>query len=95
MIATFIGHRKVVINGKLLKSINQTVQMLIDNGYNIFLFGSRSQFNDVCLEIVNNFKKNYKNIKTVYVRAEYNYVDESYKNYLTSFYNETYYPLEI
>lgn len=62
---------------------------------NTFLFGSKSQFNDFCLEIVTKLKQKYPHIKRIYVRAEYPYISEHYKNYLLQSYEETYYPEKI
>lgn len=37
----------------------------------IFLFGSKSQFNDLCLQAATEVKKIRPNVKLLYVRAEY------------------------
>ena len=60
-----------------------------------FLFGSKSRFNDLCLEVVTEIKEKHPHIKRVYVRAEYPYISEHYKNYLLQKYEETYYPETI
>lgn len=40
-------------------------------------------------------KEKYPHIKRIYVRAEYPYISEDYKNYLLKRYEDTYYPEHI
>ena len=57
MIATFIGHRKIQNSELLTEHIKQTVLNLIDEKQvDTFLFGSRSAFDDLCLETVTEIK---------------------------------------
>ena len=60
-----------------------------------FLFGSKSQFDDLCYKIVTELKEKYPHIKRIYVRAEFPYIDDSYKNYLLESYEDTYYPSKM
>lgn len=55
----------------------------------------KSQFNDLCREIVTVLKEKYPYIKRVYVRAEYPYISEIYKAYLLKNYDDTYFPEKI
>jgi len=64
-------------------------------GVDTFLFGSKSRFDSLCLEIVTDIKEKYPHIKRVYVRAEYPVIDDSYRAYLSGFYEDTYYPENI
>lgn len=57
-----------------------------------FLFGSKSRFNDLCLEIVTQLKEKYPYIKRIYVRAEYPHISSQYEKFLLKSYEETYYP---
>ena len=51
MIATFIGHRKIQNSELLTEQIKRTILNLIDEKQvDTFLFGSRSAFDDLCLE---------------------------------------------
>ncbi len=89
----FIGHRKI----KRTKALEDRLYGLIDvmikwKGVDTFLFGSKSEFDKLCLEIVTKLKEKYGHIKRVYVRAEYQYIDESYTDYLLQSYDETYFP---
>ena len=58
----------------------------------LFLFGSKSQFDKLCLQVVTEFKKNYPHIRRIYVRAEFPYIDEVYMAYLLKRYDYTYFP---
>ena len=96
MVACFIGHRTITVTDKLCERIKSTVLDLIDNqGVDTFLFGSRSQFDELCLKIVTEIKEIRPNIRRVYVRAEYPYISIDYEKYLLTFYDETYMPESI
>ncbi len=89
----FLGHRKINETDELKAKIIQTIEKLIvDEKVDTFLFGSKSRFNSLCLELVTETKEKYPHIKRVYVRAEYPYISEHYKNYLLKSYDDTYYP---
>ena len=49
----------------------------------------------LCLELVTVIKEKYPHIKRIYVRAEYPYISEHYKDYLLESYEDTYYPEKI
>lgn len=79
------------MTNELCERIRTTVLDLIDNqGVDTFLFGSRSQFDELCLKIVTEIKKIRPNIRRIYVRAEYPYISADYEKYLLTFYDETY-----
>ncbi len=92
----FFGHRKIneteELKSKLVKIIEQ---LIVENSVDTFLFGSKSRFNSLCLDTVTKIKQKYPHIKRIYVRAEYPYIDEDYKNYLLERYEDTYYPEKI
>ena len=80
----------------LTEQIKQTVLNLIDEKQvDTFLFGSRSAFDDLCLETVTEIKKLRPHIKRVYVRAEYAYIDNDYEEYLLRTYDDTYIPKNV
>ena len=92
----FFGHRKINETEELkLKLVEIIEKLIIDEKVDTFLFGSKSQFNSLCLELVTEIKEKYPQIKRVYVRAEYPYISEHYKNYLLESYEDTYYPEHI
>ena len=91
----FIGHRKIEYSIELEQKLTELIESLIvEHNVGIFLFGSRSEFNSLCWEIVTKLKNKYPHIKRIYVRVEYNY-DNDEIGYLLSKYEETYFPKQI
>lgn len=92
----FLGHRKIEDSLELRTKLYDILKRLIEEE-NIctFLFGSKSEFNALCLEIVSELKKIHPHIKRIYVRAEYSDIDDSYKAYLLKDYEDTYFPEHI
>ena len=94
--ACFFGHRTINETEELKEQLCETIERLIvDEKVNTFLFGSRSQFNEICLMLVTAIKEKYPHIKRVYVRAEYPLINDDYKKYLLKSYEETYFPEKI
>jgi len=92
----FFGHRTVNETEELKSKLIEIIERLIvDEHVDTFLFGSKSRFNSLCLELVTEIKEKYPHIKRVYVRAEHPYISEHYKNYLLENYEVTYYPEKI
>ncbi len=91
-----MGHRKISITYELKKKLYSiTEDLIISKGIGIFLFGSKSDFDDLCLKTVSELKEVYPEIKRIYVRAEYPYINEDYEKYLLENYEKTYYPEHI
>ena len=89
----FFGHRKIDATDGLISRLREIVEDLItDKKVDTLLFGSKSAFDELCLQVVTEFKKKYPHIKRIYVRAEFPYIDESYTEYLLQSYERTYYP---
>ena len=92
----FFGHRTIKETEELKAKLIEIIEKLIVvKQVDTFLFGSKSRFNSLCLELVTQIKEKYPHIKRVYVRAEYPYISEHYKNYLLETYEDTYYPEKI
>ena len=91
----FIGHRKITPSEELIIRLKNSIVNLIEQGATIFLFGSKSGFDDLAWKIVTKLKKKYPAIKRLYVRAIYKEIDKSYESYLLQFYDETYFPIKI
>lgn len=91
----FIGHRNFEKTDELISLLKETIVTLINKGATTFLFGSKSTFDDLSWGIVTELKKKYPFIKRVYVRATYQYIDESYEEYLLQSYEETYFPPKL
>ena len=92
----FIGHRKIEDTLELRRELYDSIERLItDEKVDTFLLGSKSRFNDLCYELLTAIKEKHPHIKRIYVRAEYSYIDDSYKEYLLKYYEDTYYPEKI
>ena len=95
-VCCFIGHREINETGELKEKLCKIIEnLIVENGVDTFLFGSKSQFNSLCLEVVTKFKEKYPHIKRIYVRAEYPYINDDYKNILLEKYEDTYFPESI
>lgn len=96
MVVCFIGHRKISVDGSFKERLANLIKKTYrQKNFDTFLFGSRSQFDELCLETVSKLKNYYPHIRRIYVRAAYPYIDENYEKYLLSFYDETYIPDKI
>ncbi|MDD6478211.1 MAG: hypothetical protein PUF48_00125 [Oscillospiraceae bacterium] len=92
----FIGHREINVTDELKEKLCVLIEHLItEESIDTFLFGSKSQFDDLCYDIVTEIKKKHPHIKRIFVRAEYPYIDESYKSYLLESYEDTYFPKSV
>lgn len=92
----FFGHRRIEKTAGLKAKLYDEVERLIaEEKVDTFLFGSKSQFDTLCLAVVTDMKKRYPHIKRVYVRSEYQYIDAWYKEYLLGKYDDTYFPKKI
>ena len=66
MVCCFIGHRNVPDSEELRKKIWETAENLIKNdGATYFLFGSRSEFDSICHDVVTKLQNYYPNIQRI------------------------------
>ena len=92
----FFGHRNIIETDELKSKLYNEIETLITyKKVHTFLFGSKSQFDDLCYKIVTELKEKYPHIKRIYVRAEFPYIDDNYKKYLLESYEDTYYPSKM
>lgn len=92
----FVGHRKMKLTQDILSKVKKILESLIsEKSVNVFYFGSKSEFDDLCYKVVTDLKEKYPHIKRVYVRAAYKDISDSYKNYLMESFEDTYYPEPI
>ncbi len=92
----FFGHRTINESEELKTKLYDMIEkLIIHENVDTFLFGSKSRFDSLCLEIVTKIKEKYPHIKRIYVRAEYPIISNSYKTYLLEIYDDTYYPEKI
>ena len=92
----FFGHRTINETDELRTKITEAVERLITGGnVDTFLFGSKSEFDRMSLELVTKLKEKYPHVKRIYVRAEFPFINDDYLNYLLKSYDETYYPEKL
>ena len=92
----FFGHRTIDETEQLKMRLRDCIEkMITELNIDTFLFGSKSRFNDLCVETVTALKEKYPHIQRIYVRAEFPCIDDDYKNYLSEWYDDTYYPENI
>ena len=89
----FFGHRKISETDNLRERLYKIIEdLILYNKIETFLFGSKSEFDKLCLEIVTELKEIHPHILRIYVRAEYPYINDDYKEYLLQSYEDTYFP---
>lgn len=93
----FIGHREIKNADEVTIKLKNIISALIEEeNAKIFLFGSKSCFDDLCLAVVTQLKeKYYPFIERIYVRSTYEYINESYEKYLLRSYDKTFYPSAV
>lgn len=92
----FFGHRSVRITDELKHKLRCCIEeLIVHRNVTDFLFGSRSKFNELCYEITSELKRKYIHINRIYVRAEYQYIKDDYREYLLTYYEATYFPKNI
>ena len=65
-VCSFFGHRKVAMTESLQQQIRKIVEnLIVAENVRIFLFGSRSAFNDYCYLVISEFKMKYPSIKRI------------------------------
>ena len=93
----FFGHRRINVSDELKTRLYKEIENLITvDGIDTFLFGSKSQFDDLCYKIVSELKGKHPDIRRIYVRAESEFIDgegsRAYREGLLERYEYTYYP---
>ena len=89
----FLGHRTIEETEKLRWELCECIErLIIEKQVDTFLFGSKSRFNGLCLELVTEIRQKYPHIRRIYVRAEFSDINDDYKAYLLERYEDTYYP---
>ncbi|MBQ7969244.1 MAG: DUF1273 family protein [Clostridia bacterium] len=92
----FFGHRTINETEDLKTKLTDSIEKLITyKNVDTFLFGSKSRFDSLCLELVTRIKEKYPHVKRIYVRAEFPFISDNYLAYLLKFYDDTYYPDKI
>ena len=87
-----IGHREIERVENLIKDLKLVISQLIaEKGVRIFYFGSRSEFNKICYDVITQLKTEYTDIKRIYVRAEYTLTNDVYEKHLQEKYEDSFY----
>lgn len=87
------GHRTIQGKEELKIRLNDIFEYLIVNeNVDTFLLGSKSEFDDLCREVLALKKQHYPHIQRIYVRAEYPHISEKYEKYLLQSCEKTYFP---
>lgn len=92
----FFGHRTIHETAELRAGLTATIEQLITEEHvDTFLFGSKSQFNTLCHQLVTDLKEKYPHIRRIYVRAEFPDLRDDFIEYLLQSYEDTYYPEKL
>jgi len=74
----FFGHRTINETEELKTKLTKTIEKLItDEKVDTFLFGSKSRFDDLCLELVTEIKQKHPNIVRVFLFSRNRFNDEA------------------
>lgn len=65
MTVCFIGHRTIVNSEQVKVKLFDALSTLIEKGADTFLFGSRSDFDYLCWEVVTELKEKYPRLKRI------------------------------
>ena len=89
----FFGHRKIDETEELKNKLYRIIENLIVNkNIDTFLFGSKSQFDDLCHKVVTELKEKFPHIKRIYVRSAFQHIPDWYEDSLLQHYEDTYFP---
>ena len=92
----FFRHRKIDETDELKNNLYGIIENLIVNErVDTFLFGSKSDFDRLCVKTVTELLEKYPRIKRIYVRSAYQHIPDWYKDYLLEDYEDTYFPKQI
>ena len=92
----FFGHRNIIQTDELRHKVYSVIEELIrDYNVHIFLFGSKSAFDDLCHKIATDLKEKYPHIKRIYLRSSFQHIPDWYEDSLLEHYEDTYFPEKI
>ncbi len=82
-ICSFLGDGSTNSTDETYIRVKTTVEKLIaEDGVNVFLFAGHSGFELLCLKAVTELKNKYPQIRRLYVRDEYKYIDYKLKEFV-------------
>ncbi len=89
----FFGHRKINETPELIERLTKEMEVLItEKEVDVFYFGSKSEFDNLCHKIVTDLKEKYSHIKRIYVRSAFQHIPDWYEDSLLKHYEGTYFP---
>ena len=89
----FFGHRKINKTPELIERLTREIEILItEKDVNVFYFGSKSEFDDLCHKVVTELKEKYPHIKRIYVRSAFQHIPDWYEESLLENNECTYFP---
>ena len=89
----FFGHRRIKETPELKNVLVKAIEdLVLTKNVHTFLFGSKSQFDDLCHKVVTELKEKYPHIKRVYVRSAFRHIPDWYEDSLLEYYEATYFP---
>lgn len=92
MTVAIIGHHKIAITTDLVERVTKVIKNLIESeGADTFLFGSRSDFDDLCYDIITELRYKYTYLKRIYVRSEYRNLDYEEMKHMLARYEDTFF----
>ena len=75
---SFFGHRDAPQTDELKEKVRETVERLIvEEGVDTFLFGSRSKFDELCHIVVTELKEKYSHIRRVVYLCKHETISET------------------
>lgn len=96
MTCCFIGHRQINNQKDIEIALYKVIISLIESGADVFLLGSRGQFNDLAYKTLKSIRlKTDYSYSIVYVRAEYPYADDNYCTNLLNYYDDVIMPDQV
>lgn len=96
MVVSFIGHRDIEDKGSVYEKIVAVMRdLIINHAADVFLFGSKSDFDSLCVKAAEELKAEFPHIERIYVRAEYPVISDSYRAYRLESYDDTFFPARL
>ena len=92
----FFGHREINETEELKNNLYKVIEdLIVIESVDTFLFGSKSQFDRICLKTVTELKEKHPHVKRVYFRSAFQHIPDWYEEGLLKLYEDTYYPARI
>ena len=84
-ICCFFWHRYAFMCKVSRQKLKETIEKVILKGFTVFYHGYHGHFDDLCLSVVLELKKQYPHIKLIKILSSYNPKETLSKNYESIF----------